>query len=464
MSVSRRASKKTPERWTASTCPYCGVGCGVEVGVKNGKISAIRGDKSHPANYGKLCPKPAGLPEAIHAESRLTHLMRRNGKGDLERVSWDDALEELAGRLEGVLERHGPLGAAFYISGQLLTEDYYAVNKLAKGFLGTNNLDSNSRLCMTSAVSGYKGAFGTDGPPASYADITRAECFLLWGTNTAECHPVTFGRIKERKKDPSVSVVVVDPRRTPTADIADLHLPIKPGTDLALANAMLWVLIEESLVNRRFVDRHTNGFEEAAAAAREWPPERAARVCGVLREDIVRAALMFGESKASMSLWTMGVNQSAVGTMKNRAIINLHLAAGQIGKPGSGPFSLTGQPNAMAAGRSAASARACRVTARWRMQSIGARSRKPGVSSPAAFRRCRGCRRRRCSGLWRLTRQSSCGSLRPTRQSPCRTSRGRGGRWRTRSSWWSRRLTPPRRPGTRTLCSRRPSGARRPGR
>ncbi len=341
------AAKKTPERWTRSTCPYCGVGCGVEVGVADGRISAIRGDKSHPANFGKLCPKPAGLPEAIHAPNRLTHPLRRDANGGLKRISWDEALDELAEKLNATLDKHGPLGAAFYISGQLLTEDYYAVNKLAKGFLGTNNLDSNSRLCMTSAISGYKGAFGSDGPPASYADITRAECFLLWGTNTAECHPVMFGRIRERKKDPAVSVVVVDPRRTPTAEIADLHLPIRPGTDLALANAMLWVLTAGNLLNQRFISRHTVGFEEAAEVAREWPPERAARVCGVPREDIVRAALLFGESLASVSFWTMGVNQSAVGTKKNRAIINLHLATGHVGQPGAGPFSLTGQPNAM---------------------------------------------------------------------------------------------------------------------
>ena len=339
--------KKKPESWVRSTCPYCGVGCGVEVGLKKDKIIAIRGDKSHPANFGKLCPKPAGLPEAIHSENRLTHPLRRNADGVLEQISWDEALDELAEKLGSMLEEHGPLGAAFYISGQLLTEDYYVVNKLAKGFLGTNNLDSNSRLCMTSAVSGYKGAFGTDGPPTSYADITRAECFLLWGTNTADCHPVTFGRIKERKKDPAVSVVVVDPRKTATAEIADLHLQIRPGTDLALANAMLRVLMQGNLLDERYIERHTTGFEKAAEVAREWPPEKAAEVCGVPREDIVRAALMFGESGASLSLWTMGVNQSTVGTKKNRAIINLHLATGHTGRPGAGPFSLTGQPNAM---------------------------------------------------------------------------------------------------------------------
>ncbi|HET7480422.1 MAG TPA: nitrate reductase [Rubrobacteraceae bacterium] len=338
---------KQPGRWVKSTCPYCGVGCGVEAGLENGRMVQIRGDKSHPANFGKLCPKPTGLPEALSSPDRLIYPQRRTASGDLKRVSWDEALAEISWKLEGTIEQHGPEAAAFYISGQLLTEDYYAVNKLAKGFLGVNNVDSNSRLCMSSAVAAYTGAFGTDGPPSAYADIAFAECVLLWGSNTADCHPITFGRIKRRKKDPAVSVIVIDPRRTATAEIADLHLPIKPGTDLALANAMLCVLIEEGFVDRDFVERRTSGFEATAETAYEWTPRKAARVCGVAAEDIVRAARMFGEAKAALSMWTMGVNQSTVGTLKNRAIINLHLATGNIGKPGAGPFSLTGQPNAM---------------------------------------------------------------------------------------------------------------------
>ena len=338
---------KQPGSWVKSTCPYCGVGCGVEVAVKNQKVVQIRGDKSHPANFGKLCPKPAGLPEAMSSPDRLTYPMRRNASGGLERISWDAALDEVAEKLSSTLKDFGPEAAAFYISGQLLTEDYYAVNKLAKGFLGVNNLDSNSRLCMSSAVAGYTGAFGTDGPPASYADISFAECVLLWGSNTADCHPITFGRIQQRKKDPAVSVIVIDPRRTATADIADLHLPIKPGTDLALANAMLRVLMDEDFLDQNFIEHRTSGFEAAARNAREWTPRKAARVCGVEADDIVWAARKFGEAKAALSLWTMGVNQSTAGTMKNRAIINLHLATGNIGKPGAGPFSLTGQPNAM---------------------------------------------------------------------------------------------------------------------
>lgn len=346
MSEKARA-RKSDAGWTKSTCPYCGVGCGVEAQVKSGRITRIRGDGRHPANFGKLCPKPAGLIDAIAHDDRLKHPMRRTKKdGELQRISWDEAFEELAEKLSDALDI-GPEAAAFYISGQLLTEDYYVVNKLAKGFLGTNNLDSNSRLCMTSAVEGYRGAFGSDGPPASYADIARTECMLVWGSNTEECHPIVFGRMKERKKDPAVSAIVVDPRRTRTCDIADVHLPIRPGTDLALANAMLRVLVAEDLVDRTYIERHTAGFEETMREASEWSPRRAARVCGVSGGDVVRAARTFGEAGSALSLWTMGVNQSTVGTLKNRAIINLHLATGNIGKPGAGPFSLTGQPNAM---------------------------------------------------------------------------------------------------------------------
>ncbi|MBA3475082.1 MAG: nitrate reductase [Rubrobacter sp.] len=348
---SAKSAKRSGQAWVKSTCPYCGVGCGVEVGVEKGKVVQIRGDKTHPANFGKLCPKPTGLPEALASEDRLTHPLRRNESEELERISWDDALEEIAGRLEDTLEEHGPEATAFYISGQLLTEDYYAVNKLAKGFLGTNNVDSNSRLCMSSAVAGYKGAFGTDGPPTAYADIGHAGCIILWGSNAADCHPITFGRIKQRKRDDqedsTLSVIVIDPRRTPTAEMADLHLPVKPGTDLALANAILRVLLDEGLVDRRFIEHHTNGFEETAEVACEWSVERAAEVCGLEAEDIVWAARAFGKAPAALIFWTMGVNQSTVGTLKNRAIINLCLATGNIGKPGAGPFSFTGQPNAM---------------------------------------------------------------------------------------------------------------------
>lgn len=334
-------------RHVKTVCPYCGVGCGIEASVRRGKVVAIRGDRSHPANFGKLCPKPAGLPEAVHHPERLTRPLRRSKNGGLRPVSWDTALDELSERLGETVKRHGPDAAALYISGQLLTEDYYAANKLWKGCLGTNNLDSNSRLCMSSAVAGYKGAFGSDGPPAAYADIGYAECIVLWGSNTAECHPVVFGRIRERRRDPKARVIVVDPRATATAELADLHLRIRPGTDLTLANAMLRILDEEGLIDCAFIRRRTAGFEETLTAARKWSPRQAARVCGIAPGEVLQAARMFGEASSALVFWTMGVNQSSVGTLKNRAIINLCLATGNVGKRGAGPFSLTGQPNAM---------------------------------------------------------------------------------------------------------------------
>ena len=240
-------------------------------------------------------------------------------------------------------KRVRPEEIAFYISGQLLTEDYYAVNKLAKGFLGTNNVDSNSRLCMSSAVAGYTGALGSDGPPPSYADIDEAECLFLVGSNAAACHPIVWNRMRSK----GAFLIVADPRRTPTAEHADLHLPVRPGTDLPLLNAMLHVIERDGLLDRTFLERHTRGAEDTLTVAADWPPERAAEVCGVPAEDIVAAARRFGQTKRAMALWSMGVNQSTVGTLKNRAILNLCLATGNIGRPGSGPLSLTGQPNAM---------------------------------------------------------------------------------------------------------------------
>ena len=255
----------------------------------------------------------------------------------------------LAKRFRAIIDEHGPDAVAFYGSGQLTTEEYYVANKLAKGFLGTNNFDTNSRLCMASAVAGYKTSLGSDGPPNSYADIDEANCLLLIGTNTADCHPVIFKRIKKRKQsDPKrVTVISVDPRRTETADFADLHLPLKPGSDVALLNSMLWVLIQENLIDSEFVAQHTNGFRELKEIVERYPPKVAEEICGVPECLIVEAALIFGMAQSALTLWSMGVNQSSVGVQKNNAIINLHLASGKIGKPGSGPFSLTGQPNAM---------------------------------------------------------------------------------------------------------------------
>ncbi|MFT4247487.1 MAG: molybdopterin-dependent oxidoreductase, partial [Pseudomonas sp.] len=263
-------------------------------------------------------------------------------------VGWDEALETVAARLAGVVRRHGPDAVAFYLSGQLLTEDYYVFNKLAKGLIGTNNIDTNSRLCMSSAVSAYKLAFGADGPPTCYEDLEQAKTVLFAGSNMAYAHPILFRRLEQaRADDPQVRWIVIDPRRTDTAAMADLHLAIQPGTDVALFNGMLHHLIWEGLVDAPFVAAHTEGFAELKRLLRDYTPRMSAEICGIALEDLVQAAEWFGRSPAALSLYCMGLNQSAHGTDKNLALINLHLASGQIGKPGAGPFSLTGQPNAM---------------------------------------------------------------------------------------------------------------------
>jgi len=345
--MGRPATSAPPgETETRTVCPYCGVGCGLLARTEGGRLRSVEGDPIYRVNRGRTCRKPLELPAGVHAGDRAqTPLLRERRDARFHRSEWDAIMPELAGRLRAIVDEHGPDAIAFYLSGQLLTEDYYAAVKLAKGFLGTNNVDSNSRLCMASAVAGYNGAFSSDGPPPAYADIEQADCFLLLGTNTAACHPIVWSRIQDRQRE-GATVICADPRRTATARGSDLHLPVRCGTDLALLNAMLAVLDREDLVDRDFVARHTSGWEEALAVAREWTPERAQEVCGVPAAEIEAAARRFAAGR-SLALWSMGANQSSAGTLKNRALINLCLAAGQLGKPGCGPFSLTGQPNAM---------------------------------------------------------------------------------------------------------------------
>jgi formate dehydrogenase alpha subunit len=338
------------ERWVKSYCPYCGVGCGLVAGIEDGRVRKIKGDPDHPSSLGDLCLKAVYLPEILKTPDRLLQpQIRFCQEGPFKQVSWDAAMNYLARRFGAIIGEHGADAVAFYGSGQLTTEEYYVANKLVKGFIGTNNFDTNSRLCMASAVAGYKTSLGSDGPPGSYADIDKANCLLLIGTNTADCHPVIFKRIKARKNsDPeNVTIIAVDPRRTETADFADLHLPIRPGSDIALLNSMLYVLLDENLIDREFVARHTQGFAALLNTTKRYVPKVAEKICGVPECLIVEAALIFGKAKNAMSLWSMGVNQSAAGVQKNNAIHNLHLATGKIGKPGCGPFSLTGQPNAM---------------------------------------------------------------------------------------------------------------------
>ena len=338
------------ERWQKSYCPYCGVGCGLLAGTKNGVVTKVKGDPDHPSSRGDLCLKAVYLPETLHTEDRLLHPQIRScQEGPFKRASWQQAMTYLAKRFGAIIDEHGPDAVAFYGSGQLTTEEYYVASKLAKGFIGTNNFDTNSRLCMASAVAGYKTSLGSDGPPNSYADIDEANCLFLIGTNTADCHPVIFKRIKQRKlRDPdNVVIIAVDPRRTETADFADLHLPIRPGSDIALLNSMLYVLLDENLIDRDYIAQHTNGFGALIKVIKNYAPKTVQDICGIPECLIVEAALIFGKAERAMSLWSMGVNQSTVGVHKNNAIHNLHLATGKIGKPGCGPFSLTGQPNAM---------------------------------------------------------------------------------------------------------------------
>jgi assimilatory nitrate reductase catalytic subunit len=325
------------------------VGCGVKIAHEGGRITGISGDEAHPANHGRLCSKGLALPLTLSSSTRLLHpVLREHRDAPRRRASWDEALDHVAEQFARSIREHGPDSVAFYISGQLLTEDYYAFNKLAKGLIGTNNVDTNSRLCMSSAVAGYKATLGADAPPACYEDLDHADCVFIAGSNMAFAHPVLFRRLEEaRARRRGMRVVVVDPRRTDTAAEADLHLAIAPGTDVALFNAMLNVIIAEGLADPVWIARSTAGFVDVAKSVVACTPEWAAAICEVPAQDIVTAARWFARSPATLSLYCQGLNQSQCGTAKNAALINLHLATGQIGLPGAGPFSLTGQPNAM---------------------------------------------------------------------------------------------------------------------
>ncbi len=349
---------------TRSTCPYCGVGCGVIIESQGERITAVRGDPDHPANRGRLCTKGGTLHHtataAVNLHARLQHPQLRPQRGaSAQTVSWDRALEHACTSLHRIIGAHGPDAVGFYVSGQFLTEDYYVFNKLAKGLIGTNNIDTNSRLCMSSAVAGYKLTLGADAPPACYDDIAHARTLFIAGSNTAFAHPILFRRIEDvRRTRPDLRIVVVDPRRTETAELADLHLAILPGTDVALFNGMLHVMLWEGLADNAYIAAHTRGFDALRDRVRDSPPREAARICGIDEADLVRAARWFAgldtagqestlQRQPTLSLYCQGLNQSHAGTAKNAALINLHLATGQIGRAGAGPFSLTGQPNAM---------------------------------------------------------------------------------------------------------------------
>ncbi len=343
---------------TRSTCCYCGVGCGMLIesasdaaGVRH--VTGVRGDPEHPANFGRLCSKGATLhltaqPHVYEQVRATCPEMRQVRTAPRHVVKWDTALDAVAQRFAEIIRRDGPDAVGFYVSGQLLTEDYYVFNKLAKGLIGTNNIDTNSRLCMSSAVAGYKQTLGTDAPPCGYEDIERARVIFISGSNMAYAHPVLFRRIEAaRARNPEMKLIVVDPRRTDTAQSADLFLQISPGADVALHHGMLHIMLWEGWIDRTYIDAHTEGFEALKNRVAEFTPRVVAQCCGIREEDLREAARLFAQSEATLSLYCQGLNQSTSGSANNATLINLHLATAQIGKPGAGPFSLTGQPNAM---------------------------------------------------------------------------------------------------------------------
>jgi len=331
-----------------TTCPYCGVGCGVLAKPDSRGGAMIAGDPDHPANYGRLCSKGSALGETLGLGTRLLHPMVRHG-GVLVRTSWDQALDRVASVFSRTIERHGPDSVAFYLSGQLLTEDYYVANKLMKGFIGSANVDTNSRLCMASSVAGHRRAFGADTVPGTYADLDSADLIVLVGSNAAWCHPILYQRIMANKRERGARLVVIDPRRTATAEEVDLFLSVAPGMDTVLFCGLLVHLAETQATDVSYIDTYTVGFAEALTRARQIAPDVAmtAELTGLAPADVARFFDLFTATAKVVTCYSQGVNQSAQGTDKVTSIINCHLATGRIGRPGMGPFSLTGQPNAM---------------------------------------------------------------------------------------------------------------------
>lgn len=333
-----------------STCSYCGVGCEVVVTKDRNNSISVEGNKESPVNKGMLCSKGMNLHYVVSDKSDRIHYPEMRWARNLsrQRVTWDSAIDRAAAVFKSIIDKHGPDSVGFYVSGQCLTEEYYIVNKLTKGFLGTNNIDTNSRLCMSSAVVGYKMSLGEDSVPISYADIELADCFFITGANPAWCHPILFRRLEAHKAaNPDVKIIVADPRKTQSCSIADLHIQLNPGSDIILYHAIGRYLIENNKIDAEFIAQHTEGFADYKQKVMQRTLRESAELCGIEAEDIVKAASFIGNAKGFISMWAMGLNQSVIGVDKNLALINLSLVTGQIGKPGAGPFSLTGQPNAM---------------------------------------------------------------------------------------------------------------------
>jgi assimilatory nitrate reductase catalytic subunit len=337
------SARKIPDAWVPTTCGYCSVGCGMFIGVKDGRAVSVRGNPDHPVNRGLLCPKGLAEHEMLHASTRARYPLLRGSRG-LERVSWDNAIETMVGRFRDVQEKHGPQSVGVISTGQLVTEEFYALGKLVQLGLGTSNYDGNTTLCMSTAVAGYKRSFGSDGPPGAYEDLERADLILLIGANIAENHPILWQRLDANR---ARTLVVVDPRVTKTAMLADLHLPIKPRADLALINGLIHVLIESDLLDHEYIRSHTVGFDALRESVRAYTPDHVSDITGLAPDLIRQTAWLYGRARAAFIGWTMGVNHSTKGTETVNAINNLALITGNIGRAGASPFSITGQCNAM---------------------------------------------------------------------------------------------------------------------
>jgi len=337
------SAQKIPDHWVSTTCGYCSVGCGMFVGVKDGRAVSVRGNPDHKANFGTLCPKGLSEHYTLEAENRARYpLLRKNGA--LVRVDWDEALTTMADKFKNVQQEYGPDSVGVLSTGQLVTEEFYTLGKLVQLGFGSKNYDGNTTLCMSSAVSGYKRSFGSDGPPGSYEDLTIADVIFLIGANIADNHPILCQWVDA---NPNKTLIVADPRVTKTAMMADIFLPLKPRSDIALINGMIHLVIENNLVNREYIAQHTTGFEALEESVRAYTPEYVSKITGLTTEQIFKAAWIFGHAKAPFIGWTMGVNHSTKGTETVNAINNLALVTGNVGRPGASPFSITGQCNAM---------------------------------------------------------------------------------------------------------------------
>jgi len=337
------STQKIPHHWVSTTCGYCSVGCGMFVGVKDGKAVSVRGNPNHPVNRGMLCPKGLSEHLTIDADTRAKYpLLRKNGK--LVRVDWDEALDTLVQKFRQTQKKYGPDSLGVLSTGQLVTEEFYTLGKLIQLGFGTKNYDGNTTLCMASAVSGYKRSFGSDGPPGAYEDLEKADVIILLGANVADNHPILCQRLEANK---SKVLIVADPRVTKTAMMADIFLPLKPRSDIALINGIIHLLIVNKLVDREYIDLHTTGFDGIEESVRKYTPEFVSKITGLPQEALIKTALLYGHAAAPFIGWTMGVNHSTKGTETVNAINNLALVTGKIGRCGASPFSITGQCNAM---------------------------------------------------------------------------------------------------------------------